>query len=231
MTRALLLPSPLLPVVAYAPLADALARRGWSCTVAEVPAGPVGPSGPAPVLDAFAGAVTTMLPDVVLAHSNAGRYAPEVAGGIPVVFVDAALPPETGSAPLAPPALLEHLAALAGADGLLPPWTRWWHEDDVRVVVPDPEVLRRIRPHESRMPLAYFRSELAAPVGWAARRCAFLAFGDTYAEERQFAEEHGWPVRTLEGAHHLHHLVDPDAAAAAVVALGTTPGHHDTMRA
>ncbi|MGL4175434.1 MAG: hypothetical protein ACRCSN_05085 [Dermatophilaceae bacterium] len=231
MTRAVLLPSPLLPAVAYTPLADALARHGWSCTVAEPPAGPVGPSGPGPVLAVFASAVAAALPDVVLAHSNAGRYAPEVAGGIPVLFVDAALPPETGSAPLAPPALLDHLAALAGDDGLLPPWTRWWPEADVRAVVPDAEVLRRIRLHESRMPLAYLRSELAAPVGWAARRCAFLAFGDTYAEERQFAEEHGWPVRTLDGAGHLHHLVDPDAVAAAVVALGTTPGHRDTMRA
>ncbi len=48
---------------------------------------------------------------------------------------------------------------------------------------------------------------------------AYLAFGDTYAEETAFAHEHGWPTAVLDGALHLHHMVDPDAVAAAVLDL------------
>ena len=64
------------------------------------------------------------------------------------------------------------------------------------------------------MPLSYFRSRLGAPVGWADQPQAYLAFGETYAEETAFAQEHGWPTTVLDGALHLHHMVDPDAVAA-----------------
>lgn len=222
MPRAVVLPSPLLPAGAYAPLVDALGRRGWGAVVAAVPQAP---RGPEPVLAAFREASTTHGADLVVAHSNAGRYAVAAAGGVPVVYVDAALPPERGEAPLAPEGLLEHLAALADRDGSLPPWTRWWDDADLTAVVPDAAVLAGIRADEPRMPLAYFRSRLGAPDGWVAQPQAYLALGHTYAEETALARRLGWPTFVLEGALHLHHLVDPDAVATAVLdlsgALGT----------
>ena len=69
------------------------------------------------------------------------------------------------------------------------------------------------------MPLAYFRSRLGAPEGWQAHPQAYLALGNTYAEETAFARRLGWPTTVLDGALHLHHLVDPDAVAAAVLDL------------
>ncbi|HET7820791.1 MAG TPA: hypothetical protein VFL10_04635 [Ornithinibacter sp.] len=215
MHRAVVLPSPLLPARAYAPLTHALERHGWGVVVAEVPGVPRGPD---PVLAAFREAVSGRA-DLVVAHSNAGRYAVAVAAAAPVVYLDAALPPERGDAPLAPDGLLEHLAGLADDDGLLPPWTRWWDDDDLASVVPDPEVLAGIRAEEQRMPLAYFRSRLGAPGGWVTHPQAYLALGDTYGEETAFARRLGWPTQVLEGALHLHHLVDPDAVAAAVLDL------------
>jgi hypothetical protein len=147
------------------------------------------------------------------------------AGDVPVVYLDAALPPEHGDAPLAPDGLLTHLSGLADGNGLLPPWTRWWDDDDIAAVVPDPEVLAGLRADEQRMPLAYFRSRLGAPEGWVDHPQAYLALGDTYAEETAFARAHGWPTTVLDGALHLHHLVDPDAVAAAVVDLAAAlPG-------
>ena len=160
MHRAVVLPSPLLPARAYAPLAHALQRRGWGAVVAEAPRVPRGPD---PVLAAFREAVSAQPADLVVAHSNAGRYAVAAAGAAPVVYLDAALPPEHGDATLAPDGLLDHLAGLADDDGLLPPWTRWWDEDDVAAVVPDPAVLADIRADEPRMPLAYFRSPARGP--------------------------------------------------------------------
>ena len=215
-TRAVVLPSPFLPAVAYAPLVDALGRHGWGVTVATT-ASP--PEGPGDVLTAFGTCVERERPHVVVAHSNAGRYAVAVAAGAPVVLVDAALPPGSGEATLAPEALLEHLSGLADADGLLPPWTRWWAEEDLATVVPDAEVLAGIRAQEPRVPLSYVRSTLGAPARWQEAPQGYLALGDTYADELALARRLGWPTAVLEGAGHLHHLAEPDAVAAVVVDL------------
>jgi hypothetical protein len=70
--------------------------------------------------------------------------------------------------------------------------------------------------HEARsLPLSYFQACLPVPSGWERMPCAYLAFGDTYAVEREDAVRRGWPVRTLDGRH-LHMLVDPDAVAEAI---------------
>jgi hypothetical protein len=220
-TTSVLLPSPPLPPVAYVPLADALERRGWAASVASPPAAPAGPS---PVLTAYASFVQERRPDVVVAHSNAGRYAVAVAAGAPVVYVDAALPPEEGQAPLAPEGLLSRLASMVGRDGLLPPWTHWWPDDDLATVLPDPDVLAGIRAVEGRLPLAYFQARLGAPPGWTRSRQAYLAYGDTYADEVAVARRLGWPVAVVPGAGHLHHVVDPDGAGDAVVALAAEVG-------
>ena len=58
-----------------------------------------------------------------------------------------------------------------------------------------------------------------APDGWTSHPQAYLALGDTYAEETALARRLRWPVTVLEGALHLHHLVDPDAVAAAALDL------------
>ena len=184
MHRTVVLLSPLLPARAYAPLAHALGRRGWGAVIAAVPQAP---DGPDPVLAAYRDAVTSHRADLVVAHSNAGRYAVAAAGGAPVVYVDAALPPEHGEATLAPEGLLDHLTRLADDDGMLPPWTRWWGDDDIATVVPDPAVLAGIRADEHRMPLSYLRSSLGAPDGWTSHPQAYLALGDTYAQETALA--------------------------------------------
>lgn len=221
MTRAVLLPSPFLPAHAYAALVDALGRRGWGVVVATTDSRP---DGPAPVLTAYGDCVERERPDVVVGHSNAGRYAVAVAAGAPVVHVDAALPPSSGDATLAPEALLDHLAGLADPDGLLPPWTRWWSDEDVAAVVPGPRVLAGIRAQEPRLPLSYVRARLGAPVGWQEAPQAYLALGVTYAGELGLARRLGWPAQVLDGAGHLHHLVDPDAVAALVVDLAARLG-------
>ena len=90
--------------------------------------------------------------------------------------------------------------------------------------MPDAAVLADIRADEPRMPLAYFRCRLGAPDGWVTHPQAYLALGDTYAEETALARRLGWPTTVLEGALHLHHLVDPDAVAAAVLDLAAHAG-------
>ena len=212
----LVLPSPFLGPAPYEPVAAALSSRGYDTSVAPSSGSPVAGE----LLDAWA-SLAAGLGDVVLVpHSNAGYLAPAVsaAADAPVVFVDAALPTTPGVTRLAPPAFRAHLATLAGADGLLPRWTRWWPREDVADVVPD-AWFDRVDAVLPQVPLTYVDSEVPVPTGWEGARCAYLAFGSTYADELELAVRHGWPHRRLEAAGHLHLLVDPDQTAAAIADL------------
>lgn len=216
--RVIVLPSPLLGPAAYRPLASHLGTLGWEAVVAELPPPPFSPGQ---VRDAFVSAALVHRASVVLAHSNAGHYAAavaETAGAATVVYVDAALPPEDGPSPLAPPALLDGIRHHAGPDGLLEPWTRWWPPEDVRALVPSPEWLERIEAEQPRVTLAYLCSTVPVPAGWWRRPSGYLAFGTTYAAQLAAARGLTWPVATLDG-HHLHLLGDPAGVAATVVDL------------
>lgn len=179
------------------------------------------------VLAAYRDAAIRDRPGLVVAHSNAGLVAPAVADGIPVVFVDAALPADAGESPMAPPAMLAHLDALAGDDGLLPPWTRWWGEDDLAPLFPDREARAGVEASQPRLPLGYFRTSVPAPEGWQRQPCAYLAFGGTYAVELARARRLGWPVEQLHGALHLHFLHDAEGVVRGVLDLAAALGSSD----
>ena len=213
----LVLPSPFLGPAPYERLVAALSRQGYAASVAPSPDPAV-----AAVLLADWSRLAGGLDDVVLVpHSNAGYLAPAVAaaaGDAAVVFVDAALPTAEGSTRLAPPAFRDELARLAGPDGRLSRWTRWWPRADVAGTLPDPW-FDRVDAVVPEVPLAYLDAEVPVPTGWASGRRGYLAFGSTYADELAVAVRHGWPHRRLDAAGHLHLLVEPDETAAAVTAL------------
>lgn len=210
-----LLPSPLLGPVAWRPVAGELRDRGLAVVLADLPSGA---EHPRDVLAGFTAALAGLGDLVLVPHSNAGLYAPALASALPVsatVFVDAALPLSGHETPLAPPDLRAFLAGLADDQGRLPPWSRWWDSDGL---FPDAATRRAVQAAEPRLPLSYFDGMLPVPAGWAARRCAYLAFGTTYAEETARARELGWPVEVVTGGH-LHLLHDPGGVADAVLGL------------
>lgn len=211
MNDVLLVPSPLLGPASWAPVARLLGAR-----VADL----AGTTTPAGVVAAVEAAATGLDRPVLVPHSNAGLYAPLLADRLAAratVYVDAALPASPQSTALAPARFLDRLRTLAGDDGLLPPWTRWW-PDGVDDLFPDAAARAAVEAEQPRMPLSYFTAEVGVPDGWADRPSAYLAFGDTYAEEIGFALACGWPVATLPGRH-LHQLVAPAEVAAAITAL------------
>jgi hypothetical protein len=213
-TGYVLLPSPLVGAATWQPVAEVLRAGGASVAVASTD----GCATPEQVQAAYVAAVPAAEPGVVLVpHSNAGYLAPGVAGMVGaagVVYVDAALPPATGPAMLAPPAILDLLTDLAEEDGMLPPWTQWWG-DDAYGLFPDEATRAAVQASRPRLPLAYFRAVVRPPPGWTARPSGYLAFGDTYAEELHRATALGWPTLRLEGRH-LHLLHDPDQVAVGV---------------
>ncbi len=214
-----LLPSPLLGPAVWTSVASRLSEQGWP--VAVPPPRAASPETPDDVLAWLLAAVPEDRDVVLVPHSNAGLYVPAIVQErrvVAMVFVDAGLPPAAGSVPLAPPAFRAILDELADADGLLPPWTQWWEEADIAPLFPDPASRRRVEAEQPRLPLRYFHHALVVEPGWDAAPAAYLAFGETYAEERAEAAARGWPSRTLAGGH-LHALVDPAAVAAAVVEL------------
>ncbi|MEJ7629051.1 MAG: hypothetical protein WKF54_05610 [Nocardioidaceae bacterium] len=228
-----LLPSPFLGPAVWRPVADVLRANGFD--VLEVRAPATAPRSPADVLATYLGAIPTDVAVVVVPHSNAGLFVPAIVSSRRVgamVFVDAGVPPRRGQFPLAPSDFRAFLAGLVDDAGQLPPWTRWW-DADVSELFPSAAVRDRVEAEQHRLPLSYFSGAMSAPPGWdEGVAAAYLAFGDTYAEDRNEAVRRGWTVTTLSGKH-LHMLVDPHPVAAAVGSMlgemGIRPGRDVRM--
>jgi hypothetical protein len=207
-----LLPSPLLGPAVWTPVAERLRAHGREVVLpGQLPDEPLAPDV---VVRWYLDVLPERRPVVVVPHSNAGLYVPElsvVRRVVAAVFVDAGIPPSGGAVPLAPLAFLRLLSDLVEDDGMLPPWTQWWPDDEVAALFPDSATRAAVEAEQRRIPFTYFRSELIAPERWdAGLSGGYLAFGETYADERLDAEERGWPTRSMAGQH-LHMLVDPDA--------------------
>jgi len=215
----LLVPSPLLGPATWRAVEAWLRGQGHDARAVDF--GPP-PRTPTRVLDSVVAAAADQAV-VLVPHSNAGLYAPYLATLLDVratVFVDAAVPnpeAEGKETSLAPPAFFGFLRTLADDEGVLPPWTRWW--GDVADLFPDSSTRQAVERESPRLPLTYFTSRIPVPTGWTGRRAAYLAFGETYAEERDRANRLGWPTRTLAGGH-LHALHDPAEVGTAILDLG-----------
>ena len=163
---------------------------------------------------------------IVVPHSGAGLLVPWIIEGLEVrttatVFVDAGLPDRgASSVVVAGSALRDQLGALVDEDGMLPPWFGWWDPGALDALVPDPQRRRALEEEMPRIPIGYLEGSVPVPTGWPQAPGAFLAFGDeAYASEARRARGWGWPVSVLEGAGHLHMVVDPEKVAREVIAL------------
>ena len=113
--RFVLIHSPSVGPRTWQPVAHRLAELGWAAAVPSLlhvtDGGP--PFWPR-VVDAVRGGLGTAEQGqgvVLVAHSNAGLFVPVISAALPgrvrgCIFVDAALPPTSGAAPVAPPELL-----------------------------------------------------------------------------------------------------------------------------
>ncbi|HWK80298.1 MAG TPA: hypothetical protein VNP95_06005 [Thermomicrobiales bacterium] len=214
-----LVPSPLLGAAVWGPVAEALRGRGLDAVVA--PAMQSAPASPLAVVGHLLGVLPAGRPLILVPHSNAGLLVPFLTVARPVmaaIFVDARLPPSSGRVPTAEGTFRDFLEPLADTNGLLPPWTQWWSDDDLDGLYPTPDARRQVEREAPRLPLAYFDAELILPDGWDSQPCAYLAFGETYGAERADAATRGWPTAIMPGDH-LHMLHDPVGVAERIVAL------------
>lgn len=225
--RFVLLHSPSVTPATWAPVAAQLRGRGCQVSVPGLlgvaDGGP--PYWPRVVAAVAAGLAAAGREEklVLVAHSNAGVFAPLLSQQLPQqvicsVFADAGVPPVSGEQPMAPPEFLPFLRDLAGPDGRLPPWSQWWDEPEIAPMFPSREVRAEVTAAEPRLPLDYYTEQVPVPAGWDDHRCAYLLFSEGYQDEAARARQRGWPVTHLPGLH-LHQLVEPDQVAGAILGL------------
>ena len=160
---------------------------------------------------------------VLVVHSGAGVFVPHLLSAIggneaTAVFADAALPRQADPGTVAGAGFLPYLRQLA-TGGVVPPWPRWWPDEDLAPLFPDQATRQAVTSEAQPIPFAFFEELVPAlPDGWPPCRAAYLAFSEPYRREAAEARQAGWPVRELPGGH-LHLLVDPGAVAAAIMDL------------
>ena len=132
------------------------------------------------------------------------------------VFVDARLPfPGQTWMDTAPPELVTQLREMVGPDGWLPPWPRWWDEEALARLLPDPATRERFTAGCPPLPLAMFTETHPPAPRWPDAPCAYLRLSEAYEDEAARAAGLGWPVIRL-ASHHLALLTDPAVIAEAL---------------
>lgn len=222
-----LIHSPSVGPLTWAPVAEELRVRGQAVVIPDVRAVA---AGPAPywrsvrdLVDAATVGITTGL--VLVAHSNAGVFIPVIVDAADAVrsrvsgcvFVDAAIPAQSGPTPIAPAEFMDFLRARA-QNGVLPPWTQWWDESDVAALFRGCVCREAIEAEQPRLPLAYYEECVPVTPAWRQLPSAYLWFGPPYEPVAAEAERRGWPVRHLPGQH-LHTVVDPQAVTDEILTL------------
>ena len=162
-------------------------------------------------------------PVTLVAHSGAGSLLPAIRELMerPVeayLFVDAGIPVRgknwleqvTAEAP----EFAAQVETRLRAGERSPRWT----DEDLKDILPDDDVRRRLLAELHPQPLEYFTQVIPVFDGWPDAPCGVLQFSPPYDAAFAHAQQQGWPARKLD-AGHFHMLVDPEAVADAMLEL------------
>jgi pimeloyl-ACP methyl ester carboxylesterase len=218
-SRLLLVHSPLVGCGTWQPVAKVLAADGYAVTVPDlagtVTAGPPYHLRQARVIaDSAAGQ-----PVILIGHSGAGPLLATAGmmlgeGVRGYVFVDAGLPtPGRSWMETVPPDLAAQLRGMADSRGWLPPWSRWWDEEELAALLPDPVLRQRFAAECPRLPLAMFEEAHPLIPGWPNAPGGYIQLSEAYDDDAARAGELGWPVRKQQLSHHLGLLTAPGRVA------------------
>jgi pimeloyl-ACP methyl ester carboxylesterase len=220
-----LIHSPLVGPSTWTPVARELEGRGRQVVVPSLLGAA---TAPPPqwryCIDAVRAATSTLSnPIVLVGHSGGGLLLPAITGAVStavsrLIFVDSGVPASTGETPLAPPAFLAHLRALA-VNGTLPPWSTWWGDEAMRELVPDEAARAALERELPSLPLAYFEQSVPSPAAWDRMPCAYLLLSDAYRDAASDARARGWRVEEIPGAQHLHPVVAPATVTDVLIQL------------
>lgn len=218
LVRLLLIHSPLVGPATWRRVAEVLTALGHDADVPDLRAA-VQTGDPQRFVDA-AREATSGDTRAVIGHSGAGFFLPPIAAGRHepprLVFVDAGIPPGSGTA-TASADFLPRLRSLA-VDGRLPRWSQWWGAGTMERLVPDRHRRLEFEAELDEVPLELFERSVAIPDGWRDGPAAFVLLSEAYRSDASTAASLGWPTVELPGAH-LDVVNHPEAVARAVIAL------------
>lgn len=211
----------------WQPTADHLRQAGRSVQVPDILAHRTSP----PAWSAWSRRLLDHIPaagDLVLVgHSSASALVADLATKLPVraiIIVDGDIPPARGPAPPVRPTLHDFIRTLAGQDGTLPVWSRWFAGDPNRSALigldrlaRDPIASARFAEGLPTMHVDWFddRIDLAS---WDHVPAGFIQTSAIYDHATAEALRRGWPVARLDGTH-LHPTLCPEETASAILAL------------
>jgi hypothetical protein len=142
---------------------------------------------------------------VLVAHSGAGPLLPVIADRLSppprrLVFVDATVPPASGTSSLAPEEFLDDIRGLA-QEGILPRWSEWFGVGAMEGLVPDDSTRATLVADMPQLPVSYFDGKVPMPQRWANVEGAYVLLSEPYRQDAARAATFGWPVRELLGGH------------------------------
>jgi DNA polymerase III subunit epsilon len=223
-TCLLLVHSPLVGASTWEPVAESLADDGYAVIlpdlVGTLTTGPPYHRRQACLIADSAGG----RPAVLVGHSGAGPLLATAgtmlgAGARGYVFVDAGLPtPGRSWMQTVPPGLAAQLRAMADSEGWLPPWSQWWGDEEMAILLPDPVLRERFASECPRLPLALFEETHPPAPNWPNAPGGYLQLSEAYEADAAAARELSWPVMQHR-SHHLALLTNPDVVAGEMLRL------------
>jgi len=167
---------------------------------------------------------------VLVAHSGAGPLLPIIRQSAAhsigaYVFVDAGIPRNDSSRidlmRLQDQQWAEqfHQALLQGERFPM------WNEEDLREVIPDDNLRRKMVAETNPRSLTFFTEPIPVFTGWPDAPCAYIKFSAPYDWDFRQAKQASWLVREVN-AGHFHMLVDPSTVTNVIVDAVQELGHH-----
>ena len=100
-----------------------------------------------------------------------------------------------------------------------------WNEDDLREVIPDDELRRKMVAEINPRSLSFFTEPIPVFVGWPDAPCAYIKFSAPYDWDARQARQASWLVREVNVGH-FHMLVDPSGVTDVIVEAVQELRHH-----
>lgn len=99
-----------------------------------------------------------------------------------------------------------------------------WNEEDLREVIPDEDLRRKMVPEINPRALNFFIEPIPVFSSWPDAPCAYIKFSESYEWDFKQAKRANWLVHEVN-AGHFHMLVDPLAVTDMLVGAVEQLGH------
>ncbi len=156
-------------------------------------------------------------PVAVVGHSGAGPFLPAIGAAMGsatvLVFVDAVVPPESGSHRALEP--MKEMLDEQTVDGALRRWLDWWPPEVVAQILPNLADRDWLAADMPTLPRAFYDHDIAVPSQWSELPCGYVQLSAAYDAHYAEAIARGWATQQLD-ATHLATVTEPSEVLGAI---------------